>query len=114
MKNKSSDKNPIVMCFKLGNSITVPIHHSIAVNLGIDVDNTAFEQEITKDGIFLRIKKFGTVGNSYSKIRGNGENQRLSDIKSSQYSESKGWWAQDQSTAIHNKASSQVCNDEYQ
>ncbi|HJT84901.1 MAG TPA: hypothetical protein VJ697_10500 [Nitrososphaeraceae archaeon] len=54
--NIYSPKNPIKKCIKIGPLILTPIDESIVEKMRIDGVTTFFEQEITKDGILLRVR----------------------------------------------------------
>ena len=56
-KNINSTKNPIKKCFKIGSLTVTTIDGSIVKEMKINESTTYFEQEITKDGILLRIKE---------------------------------------------------------
>ena len=45
-------------CWSVGNVIVVAIAEEIVKRLGITGDNTYVQQEITNDGILLRIKQY--------------------------------------------------------
>jgi hypothetical protein len=55
-KNINSTKNPIKKCFKIGTLSLTPIDESIVEKMKINDSTTYFEQEITKDGILLRVR----------------------------------------------------------
>ena len=62
--NNSSDsvinnsiQKPLKICLDVGSNIVVVIDKSIVQKLGISENDTLFEEEITEDGILLRIKK---------------------------------------------------------
>ena len=54
--NIYSPKNPIKKCIKIGPLVVIPIDDSILEKMKIDDVTTFFEQEITKDGILLRVR----------------------------------------------------------
>ena len=56
-KNINSTKNPIKKCFKIGSLTVTTIDGSIVEEMKLNGSTTYFEQEITKDGILLRIKE---------------------------------------------------------
>jgi hypothetical protein len=53
----NTEHNPIKRCWNLGNNTVVVIDKRLVQRLGINVENTLFEQELTDGGIFLRIKR---------------------------------------------------------
>jgi hypothetical protein len=55
-KNINSTKNPIKKCFKIGSLTVTTIDESIVEEMKINDTATFFEQEITEDGILLRVK----------------------------------------------------------
>jgi hypothetical protein len=54
-------KKPVKKCWKLGDVMIVAIDTKIVENLGIE-ESTLFEQEITNEGILMRIRT--TIGPS--------------------------------------------------
>jgi hypothetical protein len=54
--NIYSPKNSIKKCIKIGSVLVTPIDGSIVQEMEIDGVTTFFEQEITKDGILLRVR----------------------------------------------------------
>lgn len=56
-KNIYSSKIPRKKCVKIGSVFVTPIDDSIVKKMEINETTTFFEQEITKDGILLRIKE---------------------------------------------------------
>lgn len=48
-------KIPLKKCWKVGNNIVVVIDKSIVERLGLDEENTVFQEEIVNGGILLRI-----------------------------------------------------------
>jgi hypothetical protein len=54
--NIYSPKKPIKKCVKIGPLIVIPIDESIVKEMRIDENTTFFEQEITKDGVLLRVR----------------------------------------------------------
>ena len=55
-KNINSTKNPIKKCFKIGSLTVTTIDESIVEEMKINNNTTFFEQEITEDGILLRVR----------------------------------------------------------
>ena len=55
-KNINSTKNPIKKCFKIGSLTVTTIDGSIVEEMKINDTTTFFEQEITQDGILLRVR----------------------------------------------------------
>ena len=55
-KHINSTKNPIKKCFKIGSITVTTIDESIVKEMKINDTTTFFEQEITEDGILLRVK----------------------------------------------------------
>jgi hypothetical protein len=53
----NSPINPIKKCWNVGSNTVVVIDKSIVRKLGINENNTLLEEEITQDGILLRIRK---------------------------------------------------------
>jgi hypothetical protein len=54
--NIYSPRNPVKKCIKIGPVLVTPIDDSIVEKMKIDDVRTFFEQEITKDGILLRVR----------------------------------------------------------
>ncbi len=50
-------KIPIKKCWKISEIFFVALDKSIVQNLGINENDTFLEQEITNEGILMRIKK---------------------------------------------------------
>jgi hypothetical protein len=48
---------PIKKCWSVGNVILVAIAEEIVKRFGITEDNTYVQQEVTDDGILLRVKQ---------------------------------------------------------
>ena len=55
-KNINSTKNPIKKCIKIGPLTLTAIDESIVEKMKINDITTFFEQEITEDGILLRVR----------------------------------------------------------
>ena len=55
-KKINSTKNPIKKCFKIGSLTVTTIDGSIVEEMKINDTTTFFEQEITQDGILLRVR----------------------------------------------------------
>ena len=55
-KNINSTNNPIKKCIKIGSLSLTAIDESIVEKMKINDSTTYFEQEITGDGILLRIR----------------------------------------------------------
>lgn len=55
-KNINSTKNPIKKYFKIGSLTVTTIDESIVEEMKINNNTTFFEQEITEDGILLRVR----------------------------------------------------------
>jgi hypothetical protein len=54
---KTTKRNPLKKCWNLGNNTVVIIDRSLVQRLGINEQNTLFEQELMDGGILLRIKR---------------------------------------------------------
>jgi hypothetical protein len=54
---KTTKRNPLEKCWNLGNNTVVIIDRSLVQRLGINEQNTLFEQELMDGGILLRIKR---------------------------------------------------------
>ena len=52
---------PMKRCYRIGSIVIITIDKSIVEKLGIDPNNTIFEQEITGDGILMRLRKLGDI-----------------------------------------------------
>jgi len=48
-------KMPLKRCWKVGNNTVVVIDKSLVARLGVDEDNTIFQEELVDGGILLRI-----------------------------------------------------------
>jgi hypothetical protein len=53
----STSINPVKRCWNVGANTVVVIDKSIVQKLGINENNTLLEEEITPDGILLKIRK---------------------------------------------------------
>lgn len=53
--NLSDIKIPLKKCWKVGNNTVVVIDKTLVERLGINEENTMFEQQLTEGGIVLRI-----------------------------------------------------------
>ncbi|MGC2572769.1 MAG: hypothetical protein WA364_14755 [Candidatus Nitrosopolaris sp.] len=53
---------PIKKCWGVGKNIVVAIDKEIVKRLGITEDNTYVQQEVTDNGILLRVKHYGKEG----------------------------------------------------
>jgi hypothetical protein len=51
----SNIKIPLKKCWRVGNNTVVVIDKSIVERLGLDEENTIFQEEVAEGGILLRI-----------------------------------------------------------
>jgi hypothetical protein len=56
--NTTASTNPLKKCWKINGIFLVSLDKSIVQKLKINENDTFLEQEITEDGILMRIKKF--------------------------------------------------------
>jgi hypothetical protein len=55
----TDSSHPLKKCWGVGKTIVVAIDKEIVNRLGINEDSTYVQQEVTDDGILLRVKQYG-------------------------------------------------------
>jgi hypothetical protein len=64
IKDCTTDSLPVKKCWSVGKHIVVIIDRTIVQQLGIDADKTFVEEEVTPDGILLKVRRIDGAANT--------------------------------------------------